>query len=244
MLNSEEWAALSEAYAFLGNSLLLPMNQTAHVGVDPGFWEAFPDFGDADVRAAADDLCAWARRASAQGEEAAVEEAAVEHTHLFVGPPKPAAAPWETFHRGSSEVSVGFGVATYEMRALLREAGLGLSGPSNQYEDHMGVELLLLAELCRRAAEADEVRADAASDAAAEEAVDAEGAEAEVEVAASAEGEDLVALEARVATYLDEHPLEWVGRLSEAVEVEAPDGYVAGLLRLERALLVWTRAQL
>ena len=36
------WKTLSEAYAFIGNSLLKPMTMTSTVGLDPAFWEAFP----------------------------------------------------------------------------------------------------------------------------------------------------------------------------------------------------------
>lgn len=261
MIRPEQWATLSEACAFIGNSLMLPMSQTARVGADPAFWAAFPDLGDEDVRAAADALVVWARRASAEGEQAAVDAASLEHTHLFVGPPKPAAAPWETFHRGSSEVSVGFGQATYEMRVLLREAGLELSGPSNQYEDHMGVEMLLLSEYCRRGAESGAAEAGEASGVSGAGAdADAPAAAAPVEVAisdapaesaaassdagADADADAPAAFEARVASYLDEHPLAWIGRFCEAVEAEAPGGYIAGLLNLERAILTWMRARL
>lgn len=270
MIRPEQWASLSETCAFIGNSLMLPMSQTARVGADPAFWEAFPDFGDENVRAAADVLAVWARRASAEGEQAAVDAASLEHTHLFVGPPKPAAAPWETFHRGSSEVSVGFGQATYEMRVLLREAGLELSGPSNQYEDHMGVEMLLLSEYCRHAARA--YAGDACDMSATRMAVEVDAVDAPASAGfydlvgetaapsshaggataslggsvsdATTGADDPAVFATRVTSYLDEHPLAWVGRLSEAVEAEAPGGYVAGLLNLERAILTWMRARL
>ena len=38
------WKTLSEAYAFVGNSLLRPMTMTSPVGLDPAFWKAFPVF--------------------------------------------------------------------------------------------------------------------------------------------------------------------------------------------------------
>ena len=130
------WKILSEAYAFIGNSLLKPMTMTSTVGLDPAFWEAFPSFDDEAVAEAV----------------AACEpqRAAVEYTKLFVGPPSPAAAPWETMYRGEN-VTVGFGQATFEMRELLREAGLEVRNVNNQYEDHLGIELLYLSSLCARA---------------------------------------------------------------------------------------------
>lgn len=147
------WKILSEAYAFIGNSLLKPMTMTSTVGLDPAFWEAFPSFDDEAV-AEAVAACARYAEGAVQRAEAGEDEpqrAAVEYTKLFVGPPSPAAAPWETMYRGEN-VTVGFGQATFEMRELLRAAGLEVRNANNQYEDHMGIELLYLSELCRREA--------------------------------------------------------------------------------------------
>ena len=54
------WKTLSEAYAFIGNSLLKPMTMTSTVGLDPAFWEAFPSFDD---EAVAEAVAACARYA-------------------------------------------------------------------------------------------------------------------------------------------------------------------------------------
>lgn len=50
------WKTLSEAYAFIGNSLVKPMTMTSTVGLDPAFWEAFPSFDD---EAVAEAVAAW-----------------------------------------------------------------------------------------------------------------------------------------------------------------------------------------
>lgn len=145
------WKTLSEAYAFVGNSLLKPMTMTLTVGLDPAFWEAFPAFDGAVAQAG--EVCAcYAEEAGrrAEGGEDGPQRASVEYTRLFVGPPSPAAAPWETMYRGK-DVTVGFGQATFEMRELLREAGLEVRNVNNQYEDHLGIELLYLSSLCARA---------------------------------------------------------------------------------------------
>lgn len=152
MVSSEQWKVLAQAYAFLGNSLLAPMTQTENVGLDPAFWEGFPSFDDADVRAAEDGMARRVR--DLVGEDDPVLKVSVEYTHLFIGPPRPAAAPWETFYRGGEAASgsvVGFGEATFAMRQQLRELGLELRNENNQYEDHLGIELLCLSELCSRA---------------------------------------------------------------------------------------------
>ena len=141
----------AQPFAFLGNSLLDTMRHTGQAGLDPAFWAAFPDVGDESVGAALDALFAWSQDAQARqkdGEDVLTEEC-VEYTRLFVGPPSPAVAPWETFYR-AKRCNEGFGEATFAMRDELRKAGLEVKNENNQYADHMGLELLLLSELCLR----------------------------------------------------------------------------------------------
>ena len=214
-----DYEQMADALAFCGNSLLAPMTQTANVGLDQAFWEAFPTFGDEGVARAARSCAMWAVAFGQQCESAdqdAVTRCAVEYTRLFVGPPRPAAAPWETAYRAAAagvEASVGFGQATFEMRELLREAGLGLSNENHQYEDHMGIELLLLSELFRRAAAVD-------GDAAGAVAVD-----------------DAAALARKAASFAAEHPAAWVDAFRAKVTEAVPDGYFASLLGMVEALL-------
>ncbi|MBC5585851.1 molecular chaperone TorD family protein [Eggerthella sp. NSJ-70] len=145
------WKTLSEAYAFIGNSLLKPMTMTSTVGLDPAFWASFPTFDDAAVAEAVAACARYAEEAARRAEagEDEPQRVAVEYTKLFVGPPSPAAAPWETMYRGQ-DVTVGFGQATFEMRELLRATGLEVRNENNQYEDHMGIELLYLSSQCAR----------------------------------------------------------------------------------------------
>lgn len=146
------WQTYADAYAFFGNSLLKPLTQTETVGLDPAFWDAFPDFGDDCVAGAVRVCKAQAQRAQSDAEAGrdVVQNAAVEYTRLFVGPPSPAAPPWETMNREEG-VTVGFGQPTFEMQEVLRGMGLAVGGESNQYADHMGIELLALSEMCSRA---------------------------------------------------------------------------------------------
>lgn len=235
-ISHDEWRTLAEAYAFFGNSLLKPMTQTADVGLDPAFWEAFPDFGDADIAAAARacaDHAREARAAAAEAGEDAVVRCAVEYTRLFIGPPRPAAAPWETMHRHAGYVEgVGFGEATFEMRALLREAGLALSGENHQYEDHLGIELLYLSELCRRSANAGE--GDTAGDA-----VECHAAKHASENDAMAGADNHAADEIAVRAFVLEHPLGWIDSLACDVRAAASGGYFENLLALLEAVLRW-----
>ena len=152
-LNADAWLLLSETYGFIGNSLLKPMNQTPSIGLDPAFWDEFPAvFSGERVDAGLAKLRDYAVAAGELGEGGAIENASVEYTRLFIGPPAPAAPPWETMNRADG-VTVGFGEATFAMRRLLRDAGLELKNENNQYEDHIGIELLYLSELCRRIAD-------------------------------------------------------------------------------------------
>ena len=234
------WKELSEAYAFVGNSLLKPMTQTSDVGLDPAFWEAFPTFGSSEVAGVCAALAAYAlaaREAAASDGRDAVECCAVEYTRLFVGPPRPAAAPWETMYRGGAAVggaTVGFGQATFEMRALLREAGLEVKNENNQYEDHIGIELLYLSALCARAAEGEEGAVEEkAAPATTDPSAAAAATVAEAESLSVAEG----SAAGKVASFIEAHPLAWLSSLRAAVEDAAPDGYFSQLLALANALL-------
>jgi TorA maturation chaperone TorD len=149
---SNEHDRLDQALAFVGNSLLAPLSQTEQVGLDEDFWRTFPSFESPEVRAALDRMAGTARRIAASDD--AVCTVSVEFTHLFVGPPRPAAAPWETAYR--TDGHVGFGTATVEMQQRLERLNLTVSNENRQYADHVGLELLYLSELVRRADEGDE----------------------------------------------------------------------------------------
>ena len=65
---------------------------------EPSFWQAFPDFGDEAIAFASASLAEYAEGAQALADAGGnpVQDVSVEYTKLFVGPPRPAAAPWET----------------------------------------------------------------------------------------------------------------------------------------------------
>lgn len=150
---AEVWTRRAHRFAFLGNSLLTPMTVDAALGLDEAFWDEFAA-GEAEspsIRRALERLKAYTRAAQADGTglEDAVRRVNVEYARLFIGPPKPAAPPWETMYAQVGQVGeIGFGRATVAMQNLLAEAGLVLANENNQYADHLGIELLYLAELC------------------------------------------------------------------------------------------------
>lgn len=146
-----DWALHADLYAFLGNSLLAPLRPDAAMGLDPAFWDAWAcDGANEHVRSGIATLKEHAARCADLPLEQAMQQVNVEYARLFVGPPKPAAPPWETLNR-NPDATCGFGEATFAMRELLRQAGLRLRNENHQYEDHLGIELLYLSSLCARA---------------------------------------------------------------------------------------------
>lgn len=142
---------MAQAFAFLGNSFLKSMSQTSDVALDCGFWAAFPDFGDDGVAEALEQCFQWAAQGEGASRDERVRAVSVEYARLFVGPPEPAAAPWETFHEREG-VESGFGEPTFRMRERLRSLGLAVTNENNQYDDHIGIELLCCSEYVRRGA--------------------------------------------------------------------------------------------
>ncbi len=140
---------LAQAFAFLGNSFLKPMSQTSDVALDCGFWASFPDFDDEPVADALERCFQWAAEGEGASRDERVREVSVEYARLFVGPPEPAAPPWETFYEREGVVS-GFGEPTFRMRGRLRDLGLAVSNENNQYDDHVGIELLCCSEYVLR----------------------------------------------------------------------------------------------
>lgn len=209
-----DWESRADFSAFLGNTLLSAMSSETSFVLDDSFWGGLPTFGDASVSSAIGGVRAAVASVRDESERLgrdADEICAVEFARLFIGPPSPAALPWESMCRFGA--TCGFGEATFDMRRRLREVGLGVGGEKRQYEDHMGIELLLLSVLCRRVADA---LSESASDAATEG--------------------TLVAMRS-VDGYIAERPGAWSDRFAESVAEAAPGGYYAAIARLVDAFL-------
>lgn len=202
-------------YAFAGNSFLAPMTAATSPGLSPGFWKTLPTFGATDVDNAAKELAAFALHIKDSNDDKAnaVQACAVEYTHLFIGPPRPAAAPWETMYAPGNN-TIGYGSATVEMKRIIAAQGLQLQGLHNQYEDHIGVELLLLSVLC------------------------AKQHEAACAIACSQEGEAACPKE-HIRDYLLKHPGNWIEHFTANVIEAAPGSYYALLATWVQALILW-----
>lgn len=143
--------ALAHLLALCGNSLLKPMSRDAAYGLSPSFWrELSVDHPNKTVDAALCELAVFAEAAcAARPVDKAVERVNTEFARLFIGPPRPAAPPWQTMYEGQA-TSVGMGRPAFEMKQQLRLAQLELGRANAQYEDHVGIELLLAAVLVER----------------------------------------------------------------------------------------------
>ncbi len=246
--NKDALRAYAEVFAFLGNSLLSPVSQTPTVGLDPSFWEEFPTFDSAKVQEEVVGLIEWSKALtqshsqsnsehslefnSGQNFDSSYESVSqsdagntldpvtalsVEYTRLFIGPPSPAAAPWETFYR-NEEVTSGFGHATIEMRDALRSAGLQVSNKNNQYEDHIGIELLYVSHLCSNTQQFES---------------NVQNVQSLADEAPSLhEG-----LSGKDIDFIKVHPLSWIEKLQEKVRLSASQSYYDHLLGLSKALL-------
>ena len=146
-----DWDLHAQLYAFLGNSFLGPMDEELSIGLTDTFWSMFASDGDNEhVRHGIERLVSFARSVQDMPREQAMQKVNVEYAQLFIGPPRPQAVAWESMAQGCH---VGFGEPTFIMRSILRNAQLSIAGPSNQYEDHIGIELMFISACCQKFAE-------------------------------------------------------------------------------------------
>lgn len=216
LLDADQWRAYGAVYGFVGNELLTPMNRSGNYqGLDPSFWAQMPVPENSEGQRGLERLEAYARKADENAGRdamgalvysndpavAGMIATSVEFAHLFIGPPRPAADPWETVNDPRNDKKVAYGHATVAMQQLIAAEGLELNGESNQLEDHMGIELLYLSVLCEKAA------------------------------AASANDQALVRETAnKAAWFIQAHPLHWIARFRANVDAARPEGYYSALL--------------
>ena len=207
-INSDNLIYLSQMYAFLGNSLLRPLHQTGGPGLDPSFWAELPDFNNDAVSAALERLCTFAKETQAQAEagEDPATDVSVEYTRLFVGPPAPIAPPWETYYPTNTTTVPTSGFGYPTFHMKELLREVGLVLSSENHQFEDHIGIELLYL---------SVLADRA---------------------AKAEGEELDAMNARMATFIDEHPGRFIEQLEEKVVEAFPEGYIIRLLQLTKAL--------
>lgn len=149
MLDHDRQRELAEVYALLGNALLIVPSDPELPYFSVAFWAEFPDALSNEKISKGLGKIAGYLAVQVACSEGGCERVALEFTHLFIGPPEPAAAPWESLNRGG-EGAVGYGKPALAMARLLADKGLEVSNKNNQYPDHLGIELLFLAFLCEQ----------------------------------------------------------------------------------------------
>jgi TorA maturation chaperone TorD len=144
-------------YRFLGNCLLEPIRADRYVLFDPDFWRGFPLEPANDVMdAALDKLAGVAAGLSAWPRDEALALVQTEYTALFLGAGEPLAPPWESLYRTAEKLL--FGPPAYQVRTYMERFGVAAVEKYRQPEDHIGLELMLLAaagEAAARRGEAD-----------------------------------------------------------------------------------------
>ena len=149
MLDQSRQRNLAEVYSVLGNALLTVPTDPGLPYLAPAFWVSFPAaLTNENILKGLNKVTRYLGAEASSCDES-TERTALEYTRLFIGPPEPVAAPWESLNRGG-EGSIGYGKPAFAMAKLLAEKGLEISNDNNQYPDHLGIELLLLTYLCEK----------------------------------------------------------------------------------------------
>ncbi len=145
----------AEIYRFLGHCLLEPIKEDRVSLLQPDFWEKFPLAPANETMAAAlDKLASVTAVLAALPRDAALEQVQLEYTELFLGIGERQAPPWESLYRTPERLM--FGPPAMQVREAMAAFGVEVAEKYRQPEDHLGLELMLLAAV----GEADSARAD------------------------------------------------------------------------------------
>lgn len=199
---AEDLDRMAAAFATLSQLLLSPPDQ-----------DVLDQLRDAEL------LAQWPGRPSAESRDgvAALLES-VRHgedalavrrdfTQLFVGPERMTAPPYESVHR--SEDRLIFEQETFVVRAAYAEFGLAAPRLNQEPDDHIGLEMAFISELCVRGLDALD----------------------------SADTAALTLVLAAIARFLDEHLLAWGPQCLTLIATEATTSFYRGVGALGLGLL-------
>ena len=130
-----------------------------------------------------------------------------DFAQLFVGPERMTAPPYESVHR--SEDRLIFEQDTFVVRAAYAEFGLAAPRLNQEPDDHIGLEMAFIGELCVRGLDA----LDSADDA------------------------ELARVVAAIARFLDEHLLAWGPQCLTLISTEATTSFYRGVAALGLGVL-------
>lgn len=146
----EIWQLRSRVYSYLGDRLLNPPREGFADDLRPEFWMSFPlNPANRQMEEALHELSLLLSGVNDGNINKIIDDIAIEYTISFVGPGSPPAPPWESLYR--NEGSVLFGQPTFDIKEFVRKNALIIDDGSNQLEDHLGIELLILSAISKKA---------------------------------------------------------------------------------------------
>lgn len=141
---SEVWAFRTNLYSFLANGLLEWVKEEDKEVLSPKFWRDFPIVAsNSQLEEGLEQLIACTSQLEKLSTKEALKEVSVEFTHLFIGSPRPKAPPIESYYFSNKRAI--FDQKTVEMKEILNQHGLESTKKDKFPEDHLGLQLLLLA---------------------------------------------------------------------------------------------------
>ena len=119
--------------------------------LQPDFWEKFPLApANEEMKASLDNLVRCTGSLETRPPEEALEKLQLEYATLFLGPDGGKAPPWESLYRTPERLL--FGPPAGQVREAMRRFGVEVAAKYQVPEDHLGLELILLAAAAEAAA--------------------------------------------------------------------------------------------
>lgn len=144
----ESWQEVAtvraDVYRLLGSCLLEPVFTDRAALLTPGFWRGFPlEPANGVMASALNQIDGVTARLSALPRDEALQLVQTEYMVLFLGAGEPLAPPWESLYRTPEKLL--FGPPAGKVRAFMERFGVEAVAKYRMPEDHMGLELMLLA---------------------------------------------------------------------------------------------------
>lgn len=141
-------------YRLLGSCLLEPVFSDRAALLTPEFWRGFPlEPANGAMAAALGQIAGVTAGLSALPRDEALQSVQTEYLALFLGACEPLAPPWESLYRTPEKLL--FGPPAGQVRAFMERFGVEAVEKYRMPEDHIGLELMLLAAASEASARQD-----------------------------------------------------------------------------------------
>lgn len=206
-LSEQELAAVLTAeqlvFSLLARLLLDHPNHEWIQGlVAEGLFEEIPLASRGGVQEGADLIRGWLAERDQTLDEETYNEIALDYTHLFVGPGRVLAPPWESVYFNENRLT--FQQETLDVRNWYRRYGLESEKLRSEPDDHVGLELSFLAYLASQALAA-------------------------LRSGSPEEADELLAAQRQ---FLQAHPMRWVSQWAQEVSDHARTDFWRGIALL------------